>query len=515
MKNDSRKGFGIAGAIALGVAAVTALVAVTKKKSGKPKQKRSIYKPELIKLPLKSDTEPVRRRTEPKESYIRVEDPYDYVEEDLYTSTEDEISNEKPSFFNDVEVSYDEDDIQKDSEIPVTITDVVEEEVYVSEDQEIIIEAVMVGKPEAEVMEAEPVDVASEEPVVEPVDVASEAVTIEAITVGREESDTEPVVEEVAVTEEPVVEETIVMEEPVRTTWNSTPEPVIEFFEDEDEIMEDVLAEEETPMPKETIEEVPTVEEAVVEEPVVEEVPVVEEPVVEEVPVVEEPAEEPPVAEETVEEVQVVEEAVEEIPVVEEIVEEEVEEPVVKEIPLMPHERYYDWIYNVDEHYNVRTDGSWVYCLSDEILESTSVNKKGGKETINIADTFKNKITTRGYCLLKYIGSERDVVIPSMINGLPVVAAMNTFRSNQTIKKVTIPASMEALRRTFYSCYHLDKIVFEEGTRLVYELDAIMCGNNDMDSGTESTTVVCTADIIEYFKRHYKLGCPVVFKEIK
>ena len=82
MKNDSRKGFGIAGAIALGVAAITALVAVTKKNSGKPKQKRSIYKPELIKLPLKSDTEPVRRRTEPKESYIRVEDPYDYVEED-------------------------------------------------------------------------------------------------------------------------------------------------------------------------------------------------------------------------------------------------------------------------------------------------------------------------------------------------------------------------------------------------------------------------------------------------
>ena len=270
----------------------------------------------------------------------------------------------------------------------------------------------------------------------------------------------------------------------------------------------------EAPAVEEAVAEEAPVEEAVVEEPVVEE-PVVEEPVVEEVPVVEEPAEEPPVAEETVEEVQVVEESVEEIPVVEEIVEEEVEEPVVKEIPLMPHERYYDWIYNVDEHYNVRTDGSWVYCLSDEILESTSVNKKGGKETINIADTFKNKITTRGYCLLKYIGSERDVVIPSMINGLPVVAAMNTFRSNQTIKKVTIPASMEALRRTFYSCYHLDKIVFEEGTRLVYELDAIMCGNNDMDSGTESTTVVCTADIIEYFKRHYKLGCPVVFKEIK
>ena len=106
-------------------------------------------------------------------------------------------------------------------------------------------------------------------------------------------------------------------------------------------------------------------------------------------------------------------------------------------------------------------------------------------------------------------------MIPSEINGLPVVAAMNTFRSNQTIKKVTIPACMEAIRRTFYSCYHLDRIIIEKGSRIVYELDAIMCGNNDMDSGTESTTVCCTEDLIEYFKRHYKLGCPVVFEEIK
>lgn len=477
MKNDSRKGLGIAGAIALGVAAVTAIVAVAKKKSSKPKQKRSIYKPELIKLPLKSEGEPGRVRPEFKEQPIREEDPYEYS----YDSSYEEQAVEKQSFFKDVEVSYEDEDVQKDGSQTVSITDVVSEEVYVSEDQEIIIEAVMVGKPEEEQVEEQPeesVEEQPEEPEEEQVEEQSEeqdTVTIEEITVGRteleeiieevqevpveevtEEAVEEPLTEEAAVT----YEEPAVTYEEAKDAWEGTPEPVIEFFEEE------------------------PVEEVSVEEPI-EEIPV-EEPVVE-IPVVEEPVYEEP---ETI-------------------------EPQVEEQALLPHESYYDWVYNVDEHYNVKTDGTWVYCLSDEILVSTSVNKKGGHETINIADTFKNKITTRGYCLLKYIGNDREIVIPSEINGLPVVAAMNTFRSNQTIKKVTIPACMEAIRRTFYSCYHLDRIIIEKGSRIVYELDAIMCGNNDMDSGTESTTVCCTEDLIEYFKRHYKLGCPVVFEEIK
>ena len=146
MKNDSRKGLGIAGAIALGVAAVTAIVAVAKKKSSKPKQKRSIYKPELIKLPLKSEGEPGRVRPEFKEQPIREEDPYEYS----YDSSYEEQAVEKQSFFKDVEVSYEDEDVQKDGSQTVSITDVVSEEVYVSEDQEIIIEAVMVGQPRVE-----------------------------------------------------------------------------------------------------------------------------------------------------------------------------------------------------------------------------------------------------------------------------------------------------------------------------------------------------------------------------
>ena len=180
---------------------------------------------------------------------------------------------------------------------------------------------------------------------------------------------------------------------------------------------------------------------------------------------------------------------------------------------LRNNESYYDWTYNVDEHYSVITDGTWVYCKSDDVLTSDSINKKGERETIDIADTFKNRIKTKGYCLLKYIGTDRDVIVPDTINGKPVVAALNTFRSNQIVKKVILPSTMQGLRRTFYSCYHLDSITFAPGTNLVYELDAIMCGNNDMDSNTEATTVYCSHTIAEYIKGHYRLGCPVTFVE--
>lgn len=180
---------------------------------------------------------------------------------------------------------------------------------------------------------------------------------------------------------------------------------------------------------------------------------------------------------------------------------------------LRNNESYYDWTYNVDEHYSVITDGTWVYCKSDDVLTSDSINKKGERETIDIAETFKNGIKTKGYCLLKYIGTDREVIVPDTINGKPVVAALNTFRSNQIVKKVILPSTMQGLRRTFYSCYHLDSITFAPGTNLVYELDAIMCGNNDMDSNTEATTVYCSHAIAEYIKGHYRLGCPVTFVE--
>ena len=484
MNDKNKNGFGIFGAIAVGVAAIAAAVVVVNKK--KKSKKINFFKDELIKLPIFKKEEP------PKKAET-------VDEEDIFEDEDVSPVEEKKSFFNDAEeVSYEEDEeFRSESHAKPIVSPVkqaVKSEEPVAEKEPVIEEPVEEEETviEEPVEEEEPVteeSVEEEEPVIEePVTeepAEDDTFVFESVVVGKSE-DTEKS-EDVSTedTVEPVMAEperiTPVMEpeEPVRNSYNN--EPVI------DELiraaMEEVTGKAFEP------------ESQYAGEPVVD-VITEDEPVAETVEDTE--------AEETVEDTEA-----EESPdagIGEEFEEEDDDDDI------RAHESYYDWIYNVDEHYSVITDGTWVYCKSDDILTSTSVNKKGGRETIDIAETFKNRIDVDGYCLLKYIGTESDVVIPSTINGKPVVAAMNTFRSNQIIKRVTIPSTMLGLRRTFYSCYHLDKIIFEEGTRLVYELDSIMCGNNDMDSNTESTTVVCSPEVAEYFKGHYKLGCPVIFK---
>ena len=456
MNDKNKNGFGIFGAIAVGVAAIATAVVVVKKK--KKSKKNNFFKDELIKLPIFKKEEPPK-----KAEHVD--------EEDIFEDEDVSPVEEKKSFFSDAEeVSYEEDEeFQSESHakpIASSVKPAVKEE-----------EPVAVEEPAAE-----------EEPVaVEESAAEDDAFVFESVVVGKSEDTeksedipTEDMVEPVVAEPEritPVMEK----EEPVRNSYNNGP-VIDELIRAAMEEVTGKTYESESQPVGEPVVDVTTENESVEEESEPEE-PLKEEPVVD---MVEDSVEEP--------------------------ADSGSDEEFEEDDDIRAHESYYDWIYNVDEHYSVITDGTWVYCKSDDILTSTSVNKKGGRETIDIAETFKNRIDVDGYCLLKYIGTESDVVIPSTINGKPVVAAMNTFRSNQIIKKVTIPSTMLGLRRTFYSCYHLDKIIFEDGTRLVYELDSIMCGNNDMDSNTESTTVVCSPEVAEYFKGHYKLGCPVIFQ---
>lgn len=502
MNDKNKNGFGLFGAIAVGVAAIaTAVVMVNKKKKSKNKY---FLKDELVKLPVFRKEEPPKKK--------------EIVEEEDIFEDEDAIpTEEKKSFFSDAEeVSYEEDEeFRSESHAKPIVTPVKPEPAEEAVAEEPVAEEEVVEESVAEEVIEEPVE---EE------EVAEESVAEEVIEEPvAEKVVEEPVVEEQAeeaVAEEPVEEE--VAEEPVGEDDTFVFESVVVGKQEEtvteaaatEEITEPVIAEPErvTPVMKE---ETP-VRNTYYNEPVIDELI---RAAMEEVTgkssdekIIENTTEEKP-AEETVEDI--IEEPVmnnTEEPVDDKSSEETQDEIDEEDDDIRAHESYYDWIYNVDEHYSVITDGKWVYCKSDDILTSTSVNKKGGRETIDIAETFKNRINVDGYCLLKYIGTEKDVVIPSVINGKPVVAAMNTFRSNQVIKTVTIPSSVLGLRRTFYSCYHLDKIIFEDGTRLLYELDSIMCGNNDMDSDTESTTVICSQEVADYLKGHYKLGCPVVFK---
>lgn len=464
MKDNDKHGFGTFGAIVLGVTAVaTAIVAVSKSKK-KKQSLNSFLKDELVKLPLFSKDESHHAKKSTAD------------EDDIFVDEDNEPQNDKATSFYDEEISYEEDEEFQSVSKAKPIVDFKpkhEEAEKPAEAQD------AAGEPEAaeEPETADVQDVAGE-PEAEPDD----AFVFESVVVGRESVKDEPV----DISDRKLDREFIA--EPVDA------EPVRDNFVLNDEDFSDEVQEIEI--------------DDVTAEPAVEKVT---EPEKEDGPVSAGKYDDVSSEAETAKEAFA---STVETPVRETFSDVEFfDEEEDTEEGLRNNESYYDWTYNVDEHYSVITDGTWVYCKSDDVLTSDSINKKGERETIDIADTFKNRIKTKGYCLLKYVGTDREVIVPDTINGKPVVAALNTFRSNQIVKKVILPSTMQGLRRTFYSCYHLDSITFAPGTNLVYELDAIMCGNNDMDSNTEATTVYCSHAIAEYIKGHYRLGCPVTFVE--
>ena len=494
MKDKDKHGFGTFGAIVLGVTAVaTAIVAVSKSKK-KKQSLNSFLKDELVKLPLFSKNESHHAKKSAAD------------EDDIFVDEDNEPQNDKATSFYDEDISYEEDEEfqsvskakpivdfkpkHEEAEKPAEAHDVagepetadvqdVAEEPEAAEAQDVAEEPETAGVQDvAEEPETADVQDVAGEPEAEPDD----TFVFESVVVGRESVKDEPVdISDKKLDREFIAEP--VDAEPVRDNFVLNDE---DFSNEVQEIeIDDVTAE-------------PAVEK-------------VTEPEKEDGPVsagkYDDVSSEAETAKETFA-------AAVETPVRETFSDVEFfDEEDDTEEGLRNNESYYDWTYNVDEHYSVITDGTWVYCKSDDVLTSDSINKKGERETIDIAETFKNRIKTKGYCLLKYIGTDREVIVPDTINGKPVVAALNTFRSNQIVKKVILPSTMQGLRRTFYSCYHLDSITFAPGTNLVYELDAIMCGNNDMDSNTEATTVYCSHAIAEYIKGHYRLGCPVTFVE--
>lgn len=494
MKDKDKHGFGTFGAIVLGVTAVaTAIVAVSKSKK-KKQSLNSFLKDELVKLPLFSKNESHHAKKSAAD------------EDDIFVDEDNEPQNDKATSFYDEDISYEEDEEfqsvskakpivdfkpkREEAEKPAEAQDVTEEPETAGVQD-------VAGEPEA----ADVQDVAEEPETAGVQDVAEEPETADVQDVA-EEPETEPddtfVFESVVVGRESVKDEPVdISDKKLDREFIAEPvdaEPVRDNFVLNDEDFSDEVQEIEI--------------DDVTAEPAEEKVTELEK---EDGPVsagkYDDVSSEAETAKETFA-------AAVETPVRETFSDVEFfDEEDDTEEGLRNNESYYDWTYNVDEHYSVITDGTWVYCKSDDVLTSDSINKKGERETIDIAETFKNRIKTKGYCLLKYIGTDREVIVPDTINGKPVVAALNTFRSNQIVKKVILPSTMQGLRRTFYSCYHLDSITFAPGTNLVYELDAIMCGNNDMDSNTEATTVYCSHTIAEYIKGHYRLGCPVTFVE--
>ncbi len=554
MKDKDKHGFGTFGAIVLGVTAVaTAIVAVSKSKK-KKQSLNSFLKDELVKLPLFSKNESHHAKKSAAD------------EDDIFVDEDNEPQNDKATSFYDEDISYEEDEEfqsvskakpivdfkpkHEEAEKPAEAQDAAEEP-ETADVQDVAEESETAGVQDV-VREPETADVqdVAEEPEAAGVqDVAEEPETAEAQDVAGEPETAD--VQDVAEEPEAADVQDVAEEPETAGVQDVAEEPetadVQDVAEEPETEPDDTFVFESVVVGRESVKDEPVdisdkkldrefIAEPVDAEPVRDNFVLNDEDFSDEVQEIEiddvtaEPAEEKvtelekedgPVSagkyDDVSSEAETAKEtfaAAVETPVRETFSDVEFfDEEDDTEEGLRNNESYYDWTYNVDEHYSVITDGTWVYCKSDDVLTSDSINKKGERETIDIADTFKNRIKTKGYCLLKYIGTDREVIVPDTINGKPVVAALNTFRSNQIVKKVILPSTMQGLRRTFYSCYHLDSITFAPGTNLVYELDAIMCGNNDMDSNTEATTVYCSHAIAEYIKGHYRLGCPVTFVE--
>ena len=548
MKDKDKHGFGTFGAIVLGVTAVaTAIVAVSKSKK-KKQSLNSFLKDELVKLPLFSKNESHHAKKSAAD------------EDDIFVDEDNEPQNDKATSFYDEDISYEEDEEfqsvskakpivdfkpkHEEAEKPAEAQDAAGEP-KTAEVQDVAEAQDVTEEPEA----ADVQDVTEEPETAGVQDVAEEPETAEAQDVVREPETTEA--QDVAEEPETAGVQDVAEEPEAAGVQDVAEEPetadVQDVTEEPETEPDDTFVFESVVVGRESVKDEPVdisdkkldrefIAEPVDAEPVRDNFVLNDEDFSDEVQEIEiddvtaEPAEEKvtelekedgPVSagkyDDVSSEAETAKEtfaAAVETPVRETFSDVEFfDEEDDTEEGLRNNESYYDWTYNVDEHYSVITDGTWVYCKSDDILTSDSINKKGERETIDIAETFKNRIKTKGYCLLKYIGTDREVIVPDTINGKPVVAALNTFRSNQIVKKVILPSTMQGLRRTFYSCYHLDSITFAPGTNLVYELDAIMCGNNDMDSNTEATTVYCSHTIAEYIKGHYRLGCPVTFVE--
>ena len=572
MKDNDKHGFGTFGAIVLGVTAVaTAIVAVSKSKK-KKQSLNSFLKDELVKLPLFSKNESHHaKKSTADEDDIFVDEDNEPQNDKATSFYDEEISYEEDEEFQSVSKAKPIVDFKpkhEEAEKPAEKPETTEAQDAAEEPETADVQDVAEEPETADVQ-----DVAEEPETAEVQDVAeeSEAADVQDVTEEPEAADVQDVVREPEtagvqdVTEEPETAgvQDVVREPETAGVQDVTEEPETAGVQDvaeEPETAEaqDVAGEPETEpddtfvfesvvVGRESVKDEPVdisdkkldrefIAEPVDAEPVRDNFVLNDEDFSDEVQEIEiddvtaEPAEEKvtepekedgPVSADKYDDVSSEAETAKEAfastvetPVRETFSDVEFfDEEEDTEEGLRNNESYYDWTYNVDEHYSVITDGTWVYCKSDDVLTSDSINKKGERETIDIADTFKNRIKTKGYCLLKYIGTDREVIVPDTINGKPVVAALNTFRSNQIVKKVILPSTMQGLRRTFYSCYHLDSITFAPGTNLVYELDAIMCGNNDMDSNTEATTVYCSHTIAEYIKGHYRLGCPVTFVE--
>ena len=97
------------------------------------------------------------------------------------------------------------------------------------------------------------------------------------------------------------------------------------------------------------------------------------------------------------------------------------------------------------------------------------VLKKSKTNEEHVYESYIYTISSNGINIKSYHGEETAVVIPSEIDGKPVIAINNSaFAKNTSIVSVTIPASIKTIgTNAFSECSSLEKVTVNEGLTVV------------------------------------------------
>ena len=119
-------------------------------------------------------------------------------------------------------------------------------------------------------------------------------------------------------------------------------------------------------------------------------------------------------------------------------------------------------------------------------------DKKGGE--VEIATGFIGQLQGEGYCITKYTGAEKEIVIPSTYNNSPVVGIGYLAFNEADITSVVVPDSVEYISdNAFLDCAGLTSLTVGLGLRSI--------GNNAFSGCSALSSIYYTGDMASWCEK--------------
>ena len=139
--------------------------------------------------------------------------------------------------------------------------------------------------------------------------------------------------------------------------------------------------------------------------------------------------------------------------------------------PIIEPDRYaaipLEWTSSDDNVVMVDENGRLVTIGEGEAIITASLGSVFGTVKVTVTDlsVYEYTVSGEGVVITKYTGSDENVVVPAMINGLPVrEIGESAFALNETVKSVKLPETVRYIGpEAFMGCSALTEFVIPEG----------------------------------------------------